>query len=363
VSQKILLIRLRLIGDAVLTTPAIRAIRRARPDAFLAYLVEPQAAAVVARNPHLDDVIVAPLEHGIRRWMGDAGLCWQLRRTRYDTVIDFHGGPRSSLLAWASGAARRIGYDVSGRRWMYTDVVHRPREHRERHSVENQWDLITRFDPSIPPPTPEHDPVEMPDDHGACTRVDARLAAPGLEGGGPLVVIHVGAGNEFRRWPEQAFAELIEALLARRPDRRIILTTGPAQVQTAEAVRRLAEARGVSCAAVAILCDLDLAELRGLLSRASVFIGGDSGPAHIASTTPVPMVVLFGPTTPGVWRPWRPARYATELIGVDGLPCRPCTQRVCEPGDFRCLRTITPGTVMAAVDRVLARAATESDRG
>jgi lipopolysaccharide heptosyltransferase II len=362
VPQKILLIRLRLIGDVVLTTPAIRAVRRACPDASLTYLVEPQAAAVVTRNPHLDDVIVAPLEHGSRRWVGDARLCQRLRRAQYDTVIDFHGGPRSSLLTWASGARRRIGYDVSGRSWMYNEVVHRPRLHRERHSVENQWDLVVRFDPSIPPPTPERDPVEMPDDAGARTRVEARLAAQSPNGVGPLVVIHVGAGNEFRRWPEHAFASVIETLRAQRPDRRIILTTGPAQVQTAEAVRRLAVAHGVPASAIALLCDLDLAELRSLMTLASAFVGGDSGPAHIASTTSVPMVVLFGPTTPGVWRPWRPAQGATALVEVDGLACRPCTQRTCEPGDFRCLRRITPESVVAAIDDVLARGAAEGSR-
>ena len=108
--RKILLIRLRLIGDVVLTTPAIRAIRRAAPDARVSYLVEPQAAGIVAGNPHLNEVIVAPLLRGLPRLRADAALALRLRRARYDTVLDFHGGPRGSFLAWASGAPRRIGY-------------------------------------------------------------------------------------------------------------------------------------------------------------------------------------------------------------------------------------------------------------
>ncbi len=104
--MRFLLIRLRLIGDVIFTTPAIRAIRRRYPDAHLTYLVEPDAAPVVTRNPHVDEVIVAVPPNAPRRWLHDLALVRRLRQARYDVTIDFHGGPRSSLLAWASGAPR-----------------------------------------------------------------------------------------------------------------------------------------------------------------------------------------------------------------------------------------------------------------
>lgn len=359
--QHILLIRLRLIGDVVLTTPVIRAVRRAYPDAHLSYLVEPHAASAVTGNPHLNDVIVAPLLSGWPRWRADALLAARLRRDRFDTVIDFHGGPRSSLLTWLSGAPRRIGYDVSGRSWMYSERVHRPRVHRQRHSVENQWDLVGQFDPSIPWPTRETDPVEMVTSPEHQRSADGRLADLGLEPDAPFVVVHVGAGNEFRRWPEASFADLVSGLLDRDPNRRIILTTGPAQLVTAEAIRRLVVARGVPVSRLPVLCDLDLAELRHVVTRAELFVGGDSGPAHVAATTTVPMVVIFGPTTPAVWGPWRPASRVTEIVETDGLECRPCHQRHCEPGDFRCLRELRADRVLAAADRALAREAKRRD--
>jgi ADP-heptose:LPS heptosyltransferase len=362
VPRTILLIRLRLIGDVVLTTPAIRAIRRANPAARLDYLVEPHASAVVSGNPNLNEVIVAPLVSGVERWRVDAGLALRLRRTRYDAVIDFHGGPRSSLLAWASGAPLRVGYDVKGRGWMYTDTVHRPRGHRERHSVENQWDLLDRFQAGLPRPDADTEPVEMAEDPAARTRIETRLVDLGIDPRGDVVVIHVGAGNEFRRWPEAAFAEVAGGLHARSADRRIILTTGPAQAKTADVIRRLAVAGGVPARSIVALCDLDLAELRSLMGLARLFVGGDSGPAHIASTTAVPMVVIFGPTTPGVWGPWRPRDLVTEVVDAGALPCRPCTQRRCEPGDFRCLRGVTAEQVIAAADRALAREAVRSIR-
>jgi ADP-heptose:LPS heptosyltransferase len=344
----------------VLTTPVIRAIRRARPTAHLSYLVEPQAAPVVAGNPHLDEVIVAPLVHGAARLREDASLARRLRRARYDAVIDFHGGPRSSLLALATGARERVGYTIAGRSWMYTTRIPRPRGHRPRHSVENQWDLAEALLPDLGRPTREHDPVEMSEDSATARQVEGRLRGLGLAPSHDIVVIHVGAGNEFRRWPAVSFAEVAAALATGQPNRRIILTTGPAQAARAEEVRRLALARGAGAGAVSVACDLGLGELRGLVARARLFVGGDSGPAHIAATTATPMVVLFGPTTPAVWGPWRDAAARTETIDGGELPCRPCDQRVCEPGDFRCLRGLGAEAVIAAAARVTAPAR-ESD--
>src|SRR4051812_37834767 len=138
--MRILLVRLRQIGDVVFTTPAVRALRERFPDAHIAYLVEPAAAPIVALNPNLDKVIVAPRLRGLRGFVADLALGRRLRRTAYDVAIDFHGGPRASLLTWLTRARERIGYTIPGRSWMYTRRVHRTRELRPRHSVENQWD-------------------------------------------------------------------------------------------------------------------------------------------------------------------------------------------------------------------------------
>jgi lipopolysaccharide heptosyltransferase II len=349
------LIRLRLIGDVVLTTPLVRAVRRAYPNARLTYLVEPQAAPVVEANPHLDEVVVAPLLSGLARWRTDVRLGLRLRRERFDLVIDLHGGPRSSWLTLASGAPVRIGYAVAGRGWMYTQQVARPRGHRERHSVRNQWDLLESVIPDAPPPTPESDPVEMPQRATDSARLTARLDELGIGSTTELVVVHVGAGNDFRRWPESSFAAVVAALDAAEPNRRIILTTGAAQAERADMVRRLATALGARSERLTVACDLDLAELRSLLERAALFVGGDSGPAHVAATTAIPMVVLYGPTTAAVWGPWRDPALVTEIVDVGSLPCRPCDQRTCEPGDFRCLRGINPATVVAAADRAMER--------
>ena len=187
--MRVLLIRLRLIGDVVLSTPVIRALRRAYPDATLNYLVERDAAPVVAGNRDLNRLIVVERTRGARRVLDDVKLAWQLRRDRYDVVIDLHGGPRSSWLTLATGAPQRIGYDMPGRQWMYTRTVPRARELRPRHSVLNQWDLLAGIEGWPPEEAdPARDAVVMPLDADAARRIDARLRSAGVAPDHQLVV-------------------------------------------------------------------------------------------------------------------------------------------------------------------------------
>ena len=351
--MNILLVRLRLIGDVVFTTPAIRAIRRHYPDARITYIVEEEAEAVVRHNPHLDAVIVARSPHAPGRLLADLALIRRLRRERYDLAIDFHGGPRSSMLTWLSGAPRRIGYEVAGRSWMYTTRVPRPRALRPRHSVVSQWDVLLPL--GIAPPDSEIDATEMPDDPAAASAVARRLADAGIGPANHVIVLHVSAGNPFRRWPATSFVELVCRLASKDPKRRIILTSGPSDAEAAAAIARDARARLTADARAAIVeCgEFDLAELRALVGRAALYIGGDSGPLHIAGTTGVPVVGLYGPTLPVRSQPFRGARFTSAAAEVLDLPCRPCNQRVCEPGDFRCLTGISAEAVAILAEEAL----------
>jgi lipopolysaccharide heptosyltransferase II len=351
----ILLIRLRLIGDVVFTTPIPRALKRAFPGARISYLVERAAAPVVAGHAHIDDVIVVDRPRGLARVAADVRLAARLRRNRYDVVIDLHGGPRSAWLTWATGAPRRIGYALPGRSWMYTRTVERPRELRARHSVQNQWDLLEALDgwPGARP-DPALDAVEMAADPEVERRVAARLAEAGIESGDELVIVHVSAGNPFRRWPEDSFTALVTGLASQTERRRIVLSSGPSDRAAAARIgARAREALGGAAARVPDFGEFDIAELRALVARSRLFIGGDTGPLHVAATTATPIVGLYGPTLAERSAPWRDPRVPTESLFVAGLPCRPCDQRACAPGDFRCLTTLKPQDVLAAAERAM----------
>jgi heptosyltransferase I len=350
---QILLIRLRLIGDVVFTTPAVGALRRKFPAARITYLVESPAEPVVRHHPEIDEVIVVERPRGLARLRYDLSLAQRLRARHFDLVIDFHGGPRSGFLTWATRAPQRIGYDLPGRGWCYTTQVAWTRSLvPPRHSVLNQWALLEPL--GIEPPDRARDAVTMPLDPEAVRRVDERLAAAGIDRTARIIVMHVSAGNPFRRWPASSFASAAAMLAAEDSARHVIITSGPSESAAAEAVA--ADARtmaGVAAPQIVRTGEFDLAELRALVDRAALYIGGDSGPLHIAATTHTPIVALFGPTLPDRSMPWRDTSIGAIAVDAGDLPCRPCHQRRCVPGDFRCLTAISPTMVVKAAEQLL----------
>jgi ADP-heptose:LPS heptosyltransferase len=200
-------------------------------------------------------------------------------------------------------------------------------------------------------------PVVMPVQTDTVAAVRARLAEHGVDPAARVVVMHVSAGNPFRRWPIESFAAVAAALAATAPSVRVIVTSGPSEDDAAKRVIAGARARlGDPAGARVLACgEFSLAELRALVDFAALYIGGDSGPMHIAATSAVPMVSLYGPTLPARSQPWRNPETPAVAVEVEGLSCRPCDQRVCEPGDFRCLGRITPGEVIEAATRLLLR--------
>ncbi|HXT71219.1 MAG TPA: glycosyltransferase family 9 protein [Vicinamibacterales bacterium] len=353
----ILLVRPRLIGDVLLTTPLVRALRRRYPEATLLYLVEAMAAPIVRANPHVSETIVITHRRGWRRIAEDWSIARRLRARRIDVALDLHGGPRSSWLTFASRAKMRVGYDVSGRGWMYTHLVPRPRGYAPRHSVLNQWDLLAPVDSAfLSPPDPDRDRLEMPVEDAARGAIRARLTSHGVRDADAVIVMHVGAGNDFRRWPAASFAEVAAALAREGRGRALVVVGAAGDTPTIREVASHAGRAAGEDVRVVEAVDWPLTELRALMDRASLFVGGDSGPMHIAAAADVPIVALFGPTLPVHWAPWRPARLPFVAIEPGPLGCRPCDQRVCEPGDFRCLRSTVPGRVIEAATRVLEKA-------
>lgn len=337
----------------VFTTPAIHALRRQFPAARIDYLVEPAAAAIVRHDPDLTHVIEVERPRGLRRIGYDLALARRLRATRYDVAIDFHGGPRAAWLVRATGARQRIGYDIPGRRFCYTTrVPWHPDLLPPRHSVLNQWDVLTPL--GIAAPDPARDAVRMTPGADAIGQASHRLAEAGVAASAPLVVVHVSASNPFRRWPRESFARVAATLAAGDPARRIMITAGPSEADAADAIAaEAARLAGPAAAAILRCGEPSLEELQVIMTRAELFIGGDSGPLHVAATTRVPVVALFGPTLPARSMPWRDPSVPARALEPGPLPCRPCHQRTCVPGDFRCLTATTPEHVIEAARAVL----------
>jgi lipopolysaccharide heptosyltransferase II len=339
----------------VFTTPILSGLRRHYPDAHLTYVVEPPAAPVVLNNPHVSELIVSPRRRGVARVIDDLSLGRRLRRERFDVAIDLHGGPRSAWLTWASGAPMRIGYTIEGRTWMYTHPVVRTPEPSIRHSVLNQWDLLAPLG-IAGPPEPGPFTVEMPELPAAARQIADRLETMGIGRNDSIVLVHVSASNPFKRWPAQSFVELVVHLVQGHPLRHAVVISGPSEPEAAEQIAAAARGRLGTDASRVTAPQVDLDQLRALIARSAVYIGGDSGPLHVAATTATPIVELVGPTLASRSFPWRSPQLFAEVVDAGPLPCRPCNERACAPGDFRCLTRIAPRQVIEAAERALAGA-------
>ncbi len=319
--RKVLLIRLRRIGDIILTTPAVKALRTALPRAELVYVVEEPYRQLVEGNPDIDRVVALPKEPSRREFLA---LVRAIRKKGYDAVIDFHGGPRASLLALLSGAKIKAGYAIKYRGLFYDVRVPRAPNEGSIHSVANHVNLVRALG------------VEVGDIPGLVLP-RGRVLTPDAS----LLVLHIGAGNPFRYWGTDNLVRLVR-LLEEIPGTRIALIGG-AEDKAAE-TEILEKAPGT----LSYVGALDLAGTAELIRQAAIFVGPDSGPMHIAAAVGTPIVAWFGPTLPANFAPWKPAGGARII--EKALDCRPCKQRTCVHGDFRCLRLITPEEVRGQVE-------------
>jgi lipopolysaccharide heptosyltransferase II len=330
--RKILLIRLRRIGDIIMTTPAVAALKRALPHASLTYIVEEPYRRLVEGNPDIDEIILVPPHQGLFSFLG---FILRVRREKFDIVIDFHGGPRASRITWLSGAGLKVGYELKGKGFFYDIRVPRNREGARIHSVENHLNLVRAAGIEVNEPWPR---LTLPGVGKEETeRIDTLWANHRLDGA-KVVVLHVGAGNEFRDWGAPNLGELAGHLTG-LPGVRVVLVGSGEDVPRAEEVRKANPPSILSLAGA-----LNLIELREVIGRAVLFVGPDSGPMHIAATTATPIVALFGPTLPANFSPWQ----ARATLIEKPLDCRPCKQKKCVTDDFRCLQNITVDEVLRA---------------
>lgn len=275
--QSILLFRLRHIGDVLLTTPAIRLVRQSYPEAHITMVVNKGTEDVLRYNAHLNRVVT--MERG-RTWR----LFRQLRERSYDLSLDFMNGDRAAWLAFCSGARLRIGFEPE-RTWRRL-LFHRLIPPREEHMVEKCLRLLkeglglTPTDTSLELRTGEED-----------ERYVERLPLPTR----PFAVIHLGARYPVNRWPRENWAKLVNLL--------------PMPVVLAGADLELADSEWlqthVQREVFSLVGRTTVLQLAALLRRASVFVGHDSGPMHIAVAVGTRVVALFGPESNVVWwRPW-----------------------------------------------------------
>jgi heptosyltransferase-1 len=370
--SRILLIKPSALGDVVHTLPVLVKLRARYPRARIDWLITPENAEVVRYHPALSNVVLfarRDFSKRGRRWrafLSFVDLLKQIRRAKYELVIDMHGQVRSAFFALISGARVRIGFDRPIKRGLTVSAEHDLKNipsHGWRGAREGSWIAYTH---RIPIPTLDIHAIDRylwvapllglddnPPDLAihlspqAADRVNRLLEEHGVPASKPLVVLVPGTIWETKHWTIEGFAGVARQFLQ---DGFAVALAGTRRDQ--QRCRQIA-------AAAAGTCDLSgkttPADLAALIRRAEVAVTNDSGSMHVAVSLGKPMVSVFGPTNPVHIGPYeRPE----SVVRVD-LPCSPCNYRRLSqcPFDHACMKQVTSEMVVERVRKIL------SDKG
>ncbi|QYO61990.1 glycosyltransferase family 9 protein [Leptolyngbya sp. 7M] len=336
--ERVLVVRLRSIGDTVLATPSLIALRRFLPTARIDILLEDWVAPLLDGSEHLDNVVSVG-RSGPERFQ----IARQLRKTRYDVAFNLHGGTTSTFLTRATGARHRIGYANYRYAKLYTHSLSSSADFWKRsptHSAEQQLALLGYA--GIP--VEDRPKSRLPINANAVESVVDRLERIGISGSAAsFALMHPAAAFPTKRWPAANFGRAAEYLGSLG-----IATIAVASTDEAGILEELVSASKVP---ITTFNDLTLPETTALAARARIFIGNDSGIAHIAAAVKTPSVVIFGSSNRDHWRPWTDA--PNELVFSE-FACQPCPGYVCkEYGEPRCILSVPPEYVIKAMERLL----------
>jgi len=365
-APRILLIRPDHLGDLVMTTPVLAALKQHAPGAHITLMVGPWSSEVVARHPAIDRLIICPFP-GFQRAAQKAlapyvllfSIAKQLRRRQYDLAInlrpDFWWG---AALLYLARIPRRVGYAVEPGKPFLTHAL--PFQSPEHATVSNLHLAsaalqILGYLPLEEPYTPERYPLQFiptAEEHKWVTEL---LKKEGIETATPIVVIHPGSGAAVKLWRTQGWSACADALtksLTNNPPVRIMLTGSKNERPMLEEL-----ARGMESPAL-LVTSATIGQLAALLGRALVVLSVDSGPLHLAVAQGTPTVQLFGPTDPRIFGPW--GTRERHIVLASTHRCPTCPTIPCGRLDFRpqelanhpCVRLITEQQVLEAVDKL-----------
>jgi len=299
--RRILVIKLRAVGDVLLSTIVTKNLRLAFPEATIDYLTEPPSIDVLKGNPYLNDTLVYN-----RSSMSGLQLIQLVRHRHYDLVIDLFGNPRTALVTRLSGAWYRVGYRFRGRTYAYNFVA-TPRG-AEVHNTQFNLDALEAIGVAI---QDRNIYFQFTVDDAAFVDRFLRIAA--LEARF-LIGINTGGGWYTKRWPLEKYAALADRLIETYRA-AVVLTWGPGQYADVEQIQSLMKHRAL------IPPVTSLPQLGALLKRCAAVVSNDSGPMHIAAAVGTPVLGIYGPTNPVLQGPFGEHHMTVRREGLDCLGC------------------------------------------
>jgi lipopolysaccharide heptosyltransferase II len=346
-AAQVLCVRLDAMGDVLMTTPALRALKGACPGRKITLLTSPSGATAARLVPEIDDcwtyespwMKATPLRVDAAH---DRAMIERLRAGRFDAAVIFtvfsQNPLPAALLCYLADIPLRLAHCRENSYQLLTDWVPETEPERAiRHEVRRQLDLVAAVGARA---VDERLSLRVPAE--ARRRIDRMLDAMGIEGDLPWAVIHPGATAPSRRYQPEGFA-VAAGRLVREHSLRVVFTGDESERPLVESIRG---AMGVPSDSLA--GRLDLAGLAALIERAPVLICNNTGPAHIAAAAGTPVVDLYALTNPQ-HTPWAvPSRVLNRPV-----PCAPCFKSICPEGHHDCLRLVEPGEVVGAALELL----------
>lgn len=333
VFHNILVIKILGVGDVIWTTPLLSNLRRGLPQARISFLCRSFCAPVLENNPDLDDII--PFDPCS---LGDQlRFIRELRRRKFDLVIDLFGSPRTAFLSLASGSGTRIGFDFGHRRLFYTSVLS-AKEANQGHEVG--FHLFPLKALGIPVKSKELVLNLRPEENAF---KDQAWSGWGIKAEEKVVGLVATSGCSCRRWPEQNFSKLARELSAMKNIRVMIFWGLREEQESAQRIAKGAEDR------VLIIPKTSLRQMAALLSGCDLVIGNNCGPVQIATAFKVPIINFHGPTRPLGQGPWGVPHM---ILRNESLPCLECNRTSCP--DPKCMTGISVEQVMTAFKTMMA---------
>jgi heptosyltransferase II len=337
--KKILLVRTDRLGDLILTTPAIKAVRNAYPDAHIAMIVRPYAEEILKDNPYIDEIIIYDKYGKHKSAAATLMFAFRLKKRGFDRAILFHPTNRMHIIAYIADIPRRIGFD-NKMGFLLTDRIKNTKHLGLKHEKDYTLDMLKSLgiksdEKELFMPVGAHD-IEL---------AGRLISDNGIKNKDKLIVIHPGASCASKIWPAERFAKLADTLIDKHRVKIVIVGgAGGKDIFCANAVRKFMQNEAISLAG-----QLSVRALAALIKRSILLISNDSGPVHVAVAVGTPVIDIFGRAQPGLsplrWGPLGPK----DIVIHKDVGCKDrCLAHNCKKS-FACIRSISVDDVYNAV--------------
>ena len=338
--QRILVVRTDRIGDVLISTPVIKALRDHYPMSFIAMMVSPYTRDLVEGNPYLDLTIAFDKDKKDAGFLATLSFAHKLKKMKFDVVIVLHPTVRVHLICFLAGIKERIGYDRKAPYFLTKTFPH-TKQRGEKHEAEYNFDLL------VPLGILEvKKDLYMPIKETSERFVEDFLKDIGVSEKDKIVAINPAASCISRRWPLQKFADLIDQLITTY-NVKVLIVADTIHRTLSEEVLRLARSNPYDCSG-----RFSLSQLASLFKKCALVISNDSGPVHIAAAVETPVISIFGRNQPGL----SPQRWAplskVHAVFHKKTDCTPCLAHDCL-NQFKCLEAITVSEVLDQAGQIL----------